>query len=39
MSQILNFVARWNKWYAVLRHHRGFGPLESMRYGLWLARS
>lgn len=39
MSQIFIFIDRWNKWYRVLRHCSGFGRLESMRYGLWLARS
>lgn len=39
MSQIFIFIDRWNKWYRVLRHCSGFGRLESMPYGLWLARS
>ena len=32
------FVRRWNGWYRVLRHGKGFGPFDSMRYGLWLTR-
>ncbi len=38
MSKVLIFTADWNKWYRVLRHHKGFGVLDSMRFGLWLAR-
>ena len=33
MAQILNFTREWNKWYRVLRHHKGFGRLDSLRYG------
>jgi hypothetical protein len=39
ISLIVIFVRRWNKWYRVLRHRKGFGLLDSVRYGLWLARS
>ena len=39
MAAIFTFARRWNKWYRVLRHSKDFGPLDSMRYGLWLARS
>jgi hypothetical protein len=38
MSSILIFPANWNKWYRVLHHRKGFGRLDSMRFGLWLAR-
>lgn len=38
MSLILTFIGNWNRWYCVLHYHRGFGPLESVLYGLWLAR-
>jgi hypothetical protein len=39
MSSVLNFTANWNKWYRVLRYRKGFGPLDSLRFGLWLARA
>ena len=39
MAQILNFTREWSKWYRVLRHHKGFGLFDSVRFGLWLARS
>ena len=39
MALILIFARKSNKWYRVLHHHKGFGPLDSVRYGLWLARS
>jgi hypothetical protein len=39
MSLILTFTRRWNRWYRVLRYGKGFGLFESVRYGLWLARS
>ena len=39
MSPILMFIRKWNKWYRVLRYRKGFGLLDSMRYGLWLAHS
>jgi len=37
-SMILNFVGKWNKWYRVLRYSKGFGPFDSVRYALWVAR-
>ena len=37
MSSVLMFAANWDKWYRVLRHHKGFGVLDSTRFGLWLA--
>lgn len=38
MLLILVFIRNWKKWYAALRYANGFGLLDSMRYGLWLAR-
>ena len=35
---ILILVSKWNAWYRVLRYSKGFGLLDSLRYGLWLAR-
>ena len=35
---ILNFIGKWNKWYRLLRYSKGFGPFDSVRYALWLAR-
>jgi hypothetical protein len=37
LSSVLNFT-NWNKWYRVLRYREGFGPFDSLRFGLWLAR-
>ncbi len=39
MSSILIFTASWKKWFRVLRHRKGFGLFDSVRFGLWLARS
>jgi hypothetical protein len=39
MSPVLVFLRKWNKWYCVLRYRKGFGLLDSVRYGLWLAHS
>jgi len=39
MSLVFIFLRRWNKWYRVLRYRKGFGLLDSVRYGLWLAHS
>jgi hypothetical protein len=39
MSPVLMFIRKWNKWYRVLRYRKGFGLLDSVRYGLWLAHS
>jgi hypothetical protein len=33
------FILKWNKLYRVLRHRKGFGLFDSVRYGLWLAHS
>jgi hypothetical protein len=38
VSSILIFTASWKKWSCVLRHHKGFGLFDSVRFGLWLAR-
>ena len=37
MRSILIFTTKWSKWYSVLRHRKGFGVFDSVRYGLWLA--
>jgi hypothetical protein len=39
MSPVLILLGKWNKWYGVLRYRKGFGLLDSVRYGLWLAHS
>jgi hypothetical protein len=39
MSSIWIFVAKWSKWYKVLRYRKGLGLSDSVRNGLWLARS
>ena len=39
MRTILMLIGNWNRWYRVLRYGKGFGLFESVRYGLWLARS
>ena len=38
MSLALILVRKWNAWYRVLRHSKGFSFVDSVRYGLWLAR-
>ncbi len=38
VSSILIFTSKWKKWYRVLRHRKGFGLFDSVRFGLWLAR-
>ena len=38
MSMTLARLRKWNAWYRVLRYHNGFSFVESVRYGLWLAR-
>lgn len=38
MSTFLIFTAECKKWYRVLRYHKRFGPFDSVRYALWLAR-
>jgi hypothetical protein len=39
MPLVLKFIRKWNKWYRVLRYRKGFGLLDYVRYGLWLAHS
>ena len=38
MSTVLIFVANWRSWQRVLRRRKGFGVIDSVRFGLWLAR-
>jgi hypothetical protein len=38
MSVVVDFARKWNGWYCVLRHSKGFTFVDSVRYGLWLAR-
>jgi hypothetical protein len=38
MSSILGFTVNWNRWFRVLHYRKGFGRLDSVRFGLWLAR-
>jgi len=38
MSRILVLMRKWNIWYRVLRQRKGFSLVNSVRYGLWLAR-
>ena len=38
MSDVLIFVRKWNTWYRVLHHRKAFSFVDSVRYGLWLAR-
>ena len=39
MLLTLSFIGKWKPWHRVLRYRKGFGPLDSVRYGLWLAQS
>jgi len=39
MPLVLKFIRKWNKWYHVQRYRKGFGLLDSARYGFWLAHS
>jgi len=39
MSSILVLMRKWNAFYRVLRHRKGFSFVDSLRHGLWLARS
>ena len=39
MSVLLMFARKWVKWYRVLRYAKAFSFGDSVRYGLWLARS
>jgi len=38
MPVILTFASKWVRWYEVLRHAKEFSFVDSVRYGLWLAR-
>jgi hypothetical protein len=38
MSLALGFVQKWSNCYRVLRHANGFGFVDAVCYGLWLAR-
>ena len=38
MSLILALVRKWVGWYRVLRYSKAFSFVDSIRYGLWLAR-
>ena len=38
MLRVLMFMANWRKWQRVLRCSKGFGWIDSVRFGLWLAR-
>lgn len=38
MSVTLIFLRKWNGWYRVLHYGKGFSFVESVRFGLWLAR-
>lgn len=39
MSVIPTFASKWIRWYGVLRHAKAFSFVDSVRNGLWLARS
>jgi hypothetical protein len=38
MSLILALVRKWVGWYRVLRYGKAFSFVDSIWYGLWLAR-
>ena len=38
MTSVLSFLRKWNGWYRILRHRKGFGLFDSVRYGFWLTR-
>jgi hypothetical protein len=38
MSAMLVFLQKWNGWYRVLRHNNAFNLVDSVCYGIWLAR-
>jgi hypothetical protein len=38
MFTILSFVRKWKQWYRALHYRKGFGRLDSVRYGLWPVR-
>jgi hypothetical protein len=37
MFSTLSFIGKWKQRYRVLRYRKGFGLVDSVRYGLWLA--
>jgi len=39
MSTVLFFMSNWRRWQRVLRCRKGFGLIDSVHFGLWLARS
>jgi hypothetical protein len=39
MSMTLTFARIWVRWYRALRYGKAFSFADSVRYGLWLARS
>ncbi len=39
MATTLTFARTWLRWYRVLRDAKAFSFADSVRYGLWLARS
>jgi len=38
MSTILIFARLWKAWYRVLRYGKNLSFVDSVRFGLWLAR-
>jgi hypothetical protein len=38
MSLSLSLLRKWSEWYRVLHYRNGFSFVESLCYGLWLAR-
>jgi hypothetical protein len=38
MSVVLTFGRKWVTWYGVLRYANAFSFVDSVRFGLWLAR-
>jgi hypothetical protein len=38
MASVLSFLRKWNGWYRILGHRKGFGRFDSVRYGFWLTR-
>jgi hypothetical protein len=39
MSMTLTFARTWVRWYCVLRYGKALSLADSVRYGLWLART
>jgi hypothetical protein len=38
MPLSLSLLRKWSEWYRMLRYRKGFTFVESLCYGLWLAR-